>query len=645
MKQRDPTKRAEQEAAGAPAPRRRRRNELLIVGGVLSGLALGLLIAGWDLIWGGAPDVTNSPIANAPAQSRMATGNPASANEKVLAEDAEGNVASQLIDDDGKTMWASPTAGRPLTLEFLPPGVQMVVALRPSALVGHPEGEKALAALGPLGDEGIRSIESIWGMPFGEMERLVIGWQVVGGELAANLVVYGGSLAIKDEPSPSPSLRGRGNLNAAWSYFRPERAGGPLLVAGSAESIDEIKQLGGQAPPLRREVEKLLALTDADRHLTLVVAPGVLFGEGRDLFAGPLAKLREALFSFLGDELTATVVSIHWDENFFAEVLATPTLDAPAGQVAGRLADRVAEFPDLVEAHVLDLNAGPHGRRIIARFPTMARKLATYSRIGFERDHVMLRCYLPAVAGHNLLMGAELALAEGGGGIRPPAEAGSPVGENSLASDAIEAKLARRITLRMPRDTLEAALAQLARELGVEIVIVGADLQADGITKNQSLDVNLEELPGAEVLVEILRRANPDKSAAGPGDARQKLVYVVGPKGPGGPAVIFVTTRSRAAERGEKLPDVFTSQQQGAGRRRKSGTVPVVRFFRFRALFSLLSAFWRRGMMEAIYCPRLGELCEAIVIRPAAEAASPTVSNRCILWNHSLLSVKLAARG
>jgi hypothetical protein len=50
--------------------------------------------------------------------------------------------------------------------------------------------------------------------------------------------------------------------------------------------------------------------------------------------------------------------------------------------------------------------------------------------------------------------------------------------------------------MRMPRDSLEAALAQLASAIGVEIEIVGADLQLDGITKNQSLEIDLANRPG-----------------------------------------------------------------------------------------------------------------------------------------------------
>jgi hypothetical protein len=109
----------------------------------------------------------------------------------------------------------------------------------------------------------------------------------------------------------------------------------------------------------------------------------------------------------------------------------------------------------------------------------------------------------------------------------------------------------------LPRDTFETAVAQLAQELDVEINILGGDLQADGITKNQSLELNLDDQTGEEILLEILRRANPDKSSTGPADPRQKLVYVLRPTAPGGDDAIFITTRSAAAARGEKLPAVF----------------------------------------------------------------------------------------
>ena len=88
-------------------------------------------------------------------------------------------------------------------------------------------------------------------------------------------------------------------------------------------------------------------------------------------------------------------------------------------------------------------------------------------------------------------------------------------------------RLAKVTSLKFAKDTLEAALEQLSQDIGVPIVIRGPDLQADGITKNQSFGIDISDKPAEEILVEILRLANPDKTATGPHDARQKLVYII----------------------------------------------------------------------------------------------------------------------
>jgi hypothetical protein len=461
-------------------------------------------------------------------------------------------VADLLVADDGRTMWASPTAGRPLSWEYLPPGAQLVLALRPAALAAHPEGEKVLAALGPLGAAGKQSIERITGLEWRQMDRLLVGWQPgANGALEPTIVVFADRALLKERSSGGD---GR-------AYYRPERSSGPALVIAPAAAMREIIALGGNPPPLRRDVERLLALTDADRHASLLVAPGFLFNEGRAVFDDELSGLRQPLVWFLGEGLSAAAISLHWDENFFVEFMAAPTLDAPPGRVAEQLVRRVADLPGMIETYSVALDASPHGRRVVARFPAMVRKLATYTRGGFDRDHVLLRCYLPAVAGHNLLMGAELALAEPLAGPATPAAASprqiaaAPAGN----PPSILERLERRASLRTGRDSLESVLQQLAAELGAPIVILGRDLQLDGITRNQMLAADFSDRPAGEILIEILRQANPDKAATGPNDPRQKLVYRIGPESPGGPDVILITTRAAAAERGDTLPAPFQS--------------------------------------------------------------------------------------
>jgi hypothetical protein len=268
-----------------------------------------------------------------------------------------------------------------------------------------------------------------------------------------------------------------------------------------------------------------------------------------------MSRLRDPLFWFLGDGAHAVALSLDWQESFFIELLAMPTLDVSPEALTGALAGRIAELPAGVEDYVLSLSPQPYGRRVVARLPEMVRKLAAYTRQGFERDHAVLRCYLPAVAGHNLLMGAELTLAEGWGGVRP---AETPLAEASAPATVSE-RLKKRTSLRFTRDTLEAALRMLADDIGVEIVIRGPDLQAEGITKNQSFGIDVAEQSAEEILVEILRLANPDKLATGPADPRQKLVYIISPQGPDEAEVILISTRARAAERGDSLPPVFVT--------------------------------------------------------------------------------------
>jgi hypothetical protein len=181
----------------------------------------------------------------------------------------------------------------------------------------------------------------------------------------------------------------------------------------------------------------------------------------------------------------------------------------------------------------------------------MLRFLNRYTRAEIDHEQAALRSYLPARAAHNLLMAAELLL--------EPAPAAANQAELMIPDSppTLPDWRKKRITVSFPRDTLENALAMVSDEIGVPIVLQGTDLQLDGITRNQSFGLELNDRPAGEVLVELLRRANPDPSAAGPADPKQKLVHVVRPASDGQGEQIVVTTRAQAEKRGEVLPEVF----------------------------------------------------------------------------------------
>jgi hypothetical protein len=539
------------------APRRAWRQ--LIVFAALAVTGCGSAAAPGEPPPTGAPaDAATSPSSAEPGPSREQH-----TAESPTATAPSPNAESNLVDDDGKTLWESPTHDRPLSLAYLPPGCQIILSLRPQALAGDAQGEKIIDWVTKYMPDEAHYLAGLLPRVPG-LTQCLVGAQIRKGHWEFSVVVHigGGDTAAEYLALAFPNATNKSYQGKVYwlvndrAYYLPAGADAKLLVISSEDEIADIIDFAGNPPPLRRDMERLIQFTDASRQATVLFAPSFLFGEGESIFSGEAARLRDPLFWFLGDDLSAAAISANWDENFFIEFSAVPTLDGPTNKIANQLAQRLAKSPDRVAAYDAALSPSEYGKAIIERFPGMVRALATYTRHRADRDHVVLRCYLPAAAGQNLLMGAELTLAESQLGSKPQSSMTAETG----SAKSVRERLQRHTSLRFTKDTLEAALKMLADDVGVEIIIRGADLQLDGITKNQSFGIDLADKPADEILTQILRLANPDKTASGPADPMQKLVYVVEPKSPGGPDVVFVTTRAAAKKLGETLPAVFTAK-------------------------------------------------------------------------------------
>ena len=544
----------------------RRRSNWPTMWGILLCVAAGLMMAGSFAYFFGPTEIERG---SPPARLPIGVNAPTTAPVDAAASTAELNEQRiELIDDDGRTLWVSPTTGPPLDLSYLPPGCQIMVALRWRDLLRHDEGIKLVNAPVMQALDVLRDDLELERVPL-DLPRMLIGLQIDndGNWLMSRVAYFDIPLSEANktylrELYSSEEYKGkRYGINDDLAYYFPSVTDADRRVVVPKSLIAEIIDLNGDPPPLRRDMERLLAHTDADRIVTILFSPNSLFGEGGGTFAGEMARLRESLFWFLGDELSAAALSMHWDDNFFVELVATPTLDTSPERAARILAERLAQVPGKVEQYIAGLKPRPYSREILTRFPAMLRTMVAYTRSGVENGNVVLRCYLPAVAGHNLLTGTELTLAESAPASRTVAEATAPSADASTKMKSLGDKLRRVTSFRFGRDTLEAALDQLARDIGASIIIRGADLQAEGITKNQSFGIDLENKPAEEILVAILRLANPDKTASGPDDTRQKLVYVISSTGPQRGEQIVVTTRAAATERGDALPPVFTQKR------------------------------------------------------------------------------------
>ena len=594
----------------------RRLSRLPLMGGLV---AAAILAGAAGLIWsrldrgeadGGRGHVTRRSQQQKPAgagagtaasggrSGRQAEPAPAPSTpvEAALAAAPEGPAVSQspvvlrqVLVDSPSLPWASPTAGAPPSLSYLPPGSQLVLLARLADLAADDEGSLFLKSLGPAAEAAMAMVITLSGGDVAAIDSLQAGWQAGGpDEVVGGWVVrfVGGRGAPADEaardrawgPTTTIDLAGeRVFETTTLSLWLPAAERGRVLVIaprimvatdlplGSAASADAareplIARIIRETVPLAaesgtslkaalpRDLETLVGMLDADRHVTLFGSPHYLLNTGRPLLAGPLAKLAEPMDRLFGESLPAAALSLHFGGNCYVEMDVVAALDVPPKTLARDISGRVDGLADQVELGCAALNPDPYGRVLVLRLPAMLRTLAAQLRSGAEGQGVVLNAYLPRHAAHNIVLAAEIALAQSPGAT----VAVKPAVSVPVEPQGALGKLSRKITLAFAKDNLERSIQILADETGVPMEILGGDLQLEGITKNQSFGLDEQDKPADEILRVILAKSNPDG----------KLVYFVGEKA--GEEWVFITTRAAVAKRGDPLPPAFTPEQPSA---------------------------------------------------------------------------------
>jgi serine/threonine protein kinase len=532
------------DAAQGTSGARRWSKSLLIMASV--GLAsLVAIIVTALLVFRGDGAGDTPPAAISEVKPVAAT--PSSTPESLAPQSpANAKTSEQMIEpDDGTALWIAPAAGEPLSLNYLPSGSQVFLVLRPADLLASAEGAKLLDALGPAGERARAELLATLGVELTNLEQLSIAFYpddagTMQTTFAMELrqgVSQAKLLEAWRQPKPAEHKSTKYFQGERFAYYLPAGADGREIAIAPAAAMQDIIERNGP-PLLRKGLERLLRSSDASRHVNLLFAPSYLLTDGHDLLVGDLEKLHDPLAAFLDESIQGVLASAHLGDLFFLEFRATGSVDKSPADLVRLLQSRWEKVPERVENYVASLQPAPYGRLIVNRFPRMMQLLADYTRGGVEEQQAVLRAYLPAIAAHNLLLGAELTLFE-------EPQAGAVAASRAAPKDSASAvaALAKPITLSFPRDTLERCLELLAKEIDVEIVIQGADLQAEGITRNQSFGLDERQQPAGEILQRVLQLANP----AG------KLVYVIRPQADGREA-IFITTRSAATKRGDRLP-------------------------------------------------------------------------------------------
>ena len=520
-----------------------------------------------------AAPITN-PNAVAPQSSPVVNGStpgPAQVTSEV-------GFQQEMLPDDGTLLWASPTTGKPIDFRCVPPEGQLFLILRPADMIASGEGDRVLEALGPAFAAQRQVFETAAGFKLSEIEQLILTLHNNDAKFPRTSFVvktkeaippdqllarWGNPAATKD----TAAKEGAATFYAGpkWAYYIANSPGAErTFLMGEARDVKDVAQSGGAPPALIRDVERLRRSTDEERHFTLLFYPPFLFNDdGGPLFSAERAKVRQPLSWLLGDHLQAATVSAHFGSDFYFEAKMLGSLDKEPYKLAEEMKQRLEEVPRALEDYVVLLTPPAYWRKLSFRYPGMIRELHGNMRIGVEGGQAIVNSVLPGAAAHNLVLGGELLVASAPGTAAVATAAPAAVGPKT-----IEEALALKTSYSFDVQSLEFAMAGLASEVKdaaknapfeFKIKIIGADLEKDGITRNQSVrDFKQEGKSIAEILTALVLKANPITTVKDPSEADQKLIWVVGPD-PEDPSkkIILITTRAAAATKKYDLPAPF----------------------------------------------------------------------------------------
>ena len=494
------------------------------------------------------------------------------------AETPSATPRQTVVPDDGQLLWASPTSGTELNLDYLPHDARIYLHCRPHDMAASDEGGKVLPALGPAFAAARSQWEAAAGVRFNHVDELLIGFYVRPNDLPQPAFV----VRLREASTPAELLDRWGQpeqaakekfqfyLGKEWAYFIPADADGKVFVMGARAEIENLAETHGAPPVLRRELGKLHKVSDRSRHFNLLFTPNILFSEvfteGRKLFFGDATRLQEPLAGFLRKEdLQAGMVSMHFGGESYFEMRFVGNVGKDNFALAKDYRDRLEKIPDALFDYTATLGSNPYWEKVRMRYPNMISYMHKQTRVGEDNNIATINCVLPGLAAHNLVFGTEMLLASRPGAAAVAVVTGGPAESPYKTIDDVLNKFQTKVSFESK--SLEFAIQDIATDVNesikglpfvFKIKIMGDDLKLDGLTRNQSVNnfTHSDKTVG-EILTALMLKCDPVK-APDPSDPKQRLLWVVD-KDPDDPSkpIVLVTTRQGVEKHKYKLPAMF----------------------------------------------------------------------------------------
>ncbi|KAA5539328.1 hypothetical protein FYK55_24800 [Roseiconus nitratireducens] len=580
-------------AETAPTRRRRRRrkkNRLPILAGmmILPLLMLGLAIA----LSGSGDEETNAPRRPPPRLTgavprvgqarRDSQSDPNQTNPTAPAGGPATQNGYEIVDSD-RLLWVPPYPAdtQPPSLELLPPGPAALISVRLAAMTDKAAAQPMLTTLQPELDPLIDAAVSRAGVARDQIKRCTIGlypgrggWPEVALAVELETPTSIDSLtqrwgALKSQTPDGVTLYAGEDLDGD-AYFVAGGERGKLapgadverFAVASLDRIREVAELDGGPIPLVRSLQTLWDRTSRESDLVAVITPNFLFADGRELIASTVPEFQDPLKRWLIPDVAAASITVTAaDQTLYVELREVPSGGATSPALLKSFRDEVASWPQWADDFILQSVPDPSWRLLASRLPLMLRFVGQQTRSTIEGETVVASLYLPPDAAAQVMLASMLAMNTPPGG---PVVASKPKSTEPLT---VQQMLDRPMSISFTQESLQFAVAAVVDEFTQslpnnstmpEVRIIGSDLEKNGITQNQQIrGFEKQAVPLRTVLTDLVLGANPDKTATGPKDPKQSLVWVVHPSGKEPQDTeILITTRDAAANQYE-LPAEF----------------------------------------------------------------------------------------
>jgi serine/threonine protein kinase len=333
------------------------------------------------------------------------------------------------------------------------------------------------------------------------------------------------------------------------------------FAVGALKRIREVAESEGGSIPLVRSMQTLWDQTSSESDFVALVTPNFLFADGRQMLASTMPEFQAALKQWLIPNVAATTLSLSAkDSVFYAELRELPSGGATSASLLKSFRESVDQWPAWAESFLVESVQDPSWRTLAVRLPLMIRFVKQQTRSTVLGETVVASMYLPADGGAQVALATLLAMNTGRDGERV---AQQPMEKPLTVEEMLERPMSisfLQLSLQFAVDAVVDEFKQTLPEGSMmpNVRIVGGDLEKNGITQNQQIrGFERDGQPLRKILTELVLGANPDKTAVGPSDPKQSLVWVVHPAGKSPQDTeILITTRDAAAGQYE-LPIEF----------------------------------------------------------------------------------------